>query len=350
MVRKPAKRTTLMAKGPASPLDGIELLLADLDGVVYQGPSAIPYAVEGINRAALRCQVGYITNNASRTAASIAKHLSELGLSVSSDDVVTSAQAGVQLLRDLVPAGALVLVVGGEGLTAEVEKAGFAVTGAAVDKPAAVIQGFSPMVGWKQLAEASFALAADDDSEGIPWVATNMDFTIPVAGGIAPGNGTMVSAVHSAVGRLPVVAGKPERAIFDEAFTRFGTSKALFLGDRLSTDILGANRAGIASGLVLTGIDKAKQVLAVDKNSRPSYLFGDLRELHEPYPEAVESKDSATGDRLVTVGRAMVRLAGNVVSIAERGEREIDLLRAAAATIWGSGLAIYALDVARELY
>ncbi|MCU1525539.1 MAG: family hydrolase [Microbacteriaceae bacterium] len=329
----------------ATPLDGVDVVLADLDGVVYKGADAIPYAVESINALAGSRRVGYITNNASRTPASVAEHLSGLGLSVGPEDVVTSPQAAVRLLAGLVPAGSTVLVIGGDGLTSEVAMAGFSVTDSAEERPAAVIQGFAPEVGWTQLAEASFALQED-----IPWVATNTDWTIPVARGIAPGNGTLVSAVHTVVGRLPIVAGKPEVAIFEEAVRRFGASKALFLGDRLDTDILGANRAGIESALVLTGVDRAKQVLAADKNSRPTYILDDLRQLNEPYPTTEVSTDARTGDRIVSVGSSAVRLAGNVVSVERAGDRPVDLLRAASSAIWGSGLAIYGLEVAPALY
>lgn len=334
-----------------TPLAGVDLLLADLDGVVYTGAHALPYAVESINRAQQIMRVGYITNNASRTAESVAEHLCELGLTVVGDDVVTSPQAAIVLLEELVPAGSTILVVGGEGLTSVVEAHGFRVTRSAEDAPAAVIQGFHPSVAWTDLAEAAFALRAPaDGSPGIPWVATNTDWTIPQARGTAPGNGTLVSAVHTAVGRLPIVAGKPERAIFDAAVERFAASRALFLGDRLDTDILGANRAGIASALVLTGIDGPKQVLAADADSRPTLLLGDLRELFEPYPTPVEEADAATGDRLFRAAGAVVRLAGNVVTIDAAGDREIDLLRAGTAAVWGAGVPIYALDVDAGLY
>lgn len=326
-----------------TPLDGVDLLLADLDGVVYTGAHAIPHAVESINRAAAARRVGYITNNASRTASDVAEHLAGLGLTVVADDVVTSPQAAVRLLADAVPPGSTVLVVGGEGLTAEVVKAGFGVTGSADDSPAAVIQGFHPSVGWAHLAEASFALHT-----GIPWIATNTDWTIPVARGIAPGNGTLVSAVHTAVGRLPAVAGKPETPIFHEAITRFAGRQVLFLGDRLDTDILGANRAGIASVLVLTGIDRAKQLLAADRASRPTYILGDLRGLHEPYPEVVEER-FADSDRAISVGEARVRIRRNVITIEADGD-PMDLLRAGSAAIWRSGLAIYGLEVPEKLY
>lgn len=327
-------------------ISGVDLLLADLDGVVYKGPGAIPYAVECINEASRSLRVGYITNNASRTDASVAAHLTELGLTVAPDDVVTSPQAAVGLLHELVPAGSTILVVGGDGLIDEVTKGGFLVTRSALDSPAAVIQGFSPDLGWKDLAEAAFALNGDGVTVEIPWVATNTDWTIPQARGTAPGNGTLVSAVHTAVGRLPIVAGKPEVAIFTEAMQRFGASRALMIGDRLDTDILGANRAGIPSVLVLTGIDQAKQVLAAVPQERPTYILDDLRGLHEAYPETVTTEVGSAV--LTTVGTATVRREGTVLSL-EKGSG-VDVLRAGAAAIWNSGLAIYALDVPAELY
>ncbi|CAN5190460.1 HAD hydrolase-like protein [soil metagenome] len=320
-------------------------MLADLDGVVYKGADAIPHAIESLELAASTRRVGYLTNNASRTAATVAEHLSSLGLTVTAEDVVTSPQAAMRLLAALVPAGSTILVVGGDGLVDELGKAGFVVTRSALNDPAAVVQGFSPEVGWTQLAEASFALNADPE---LPWVATNTDWTLPLARGIAPGNGTLVSAVHTAVGRLPIVAGKPEIAIFEAAIARFGGRHPLFIGDRLDTDILGANRAGIDSMLVLTGIDGPRQLLAADAKSRPTYIVGDLRELHQPYPPTVETVDGA--DRLFTVGDAVVRLAGSAVTIDDAGRTRTDLLRAGTAAVWGAGVPIYGLEVEPGLY
>jgi glycerol 3-phosphatase-2 len=176
-----------------TPLDGVDLLLADLDGVVYRGDDAIPHAVESLNRVRASMRVGYLTNNASRTDATVAAHLTQLGLEVAPNDVVTSPQAAVRLLVDLVEPGSRILVVGGDGLVTEVERAGFTVVRSADDAPAAVIQGFAPHVAWTDLAEAAYALRAPDGTEGIPWVATNTDWTIPQARGTAPGNGTLVS-------------------------------------------------------------------------------------------------------------------------------------------------------------
>lgn len=328
----------------AGPLDGVDVVLADLDGVVYAGAGALPHAVPSLMRAREGRRLGYITNNASRTDASVAAHLSDLGLPTRPDDVVTSPQAAMRLLAERVAAGSTILVVGGDGLVDEVNKAGYVVTRSAEDAPAAVVQGFAPEVGWTQLAEAAFALKVPEEEGGIPWIATNTDWTIPQARGVAPGNGTLVSAVHTAIGRLATVAGKPEVPIFQEAVARFGAQHPLFLGDRLDTDILGANRAGIDSALVLTGIDRPKHVLAAPQGSQPTYILGDLRELHEPYPEV------KVVNGIATVRGASVAIDGPDVRIVSEGERPIDLLRAGAAAIWSTGRAIFGFRVPERLY
>ncbi len=319
----------------STPLDGADVLLLDLDGVVYRGRAAVPHALDAL--AAVRARgvrTGYITNNASRTAQDVAAHLAELGLPAETDDVVTSPQAAVRLLAEHLQPGARVLVIGGDGLTTVVEGAGFTVVTSADDDPVAVVQGFAPHLGWKDLAEASFALA--DPSR--LWVATNTDWTIPVDRGIAPGNGTLVSAVHAAVGRLPLVAGKPETPLFTTAVERFAARAPYFVGDRLDTDVAGANAAGMPSALVLTGIDGPKEVLSAPEKSRPTHLLADLRGLLEPYPETkVRGSD-------VHVGRAVARVEGVELRVVRAGE-PIDLLRAAAQAVWRSPVSAYALRI-----
>lgn len=334
----------LFSKKRPTPLDGVDVVLADLDGVVYAGPGALPHAVDSLNRVAESRRVGYITNNASRTDASVAEHLTSLGLEVTADEVVTSPQAAMRLLASLVPPPATLLIVGGEGLVVEAEKAGYRITRSADDAPDAVVQGFAPEVAWTDLAEAAFALKVPEEDGGIPWIATNSDWTIPRERGVAPGNGTLVSAVHTAVGRLATVAGKPEVPIFEEAMARFGATKTLFIGDRLDTDIMGAARVGIDSVLVLTGIDRPKHVLAAPEGSRPTYILSDLRELHEPYPDT-ERRGGA-----VTVNGASVRVVGGEVEILAEGSRHIDLVRAGATAIWESGTPIFVLNVPEQLY
>ncbi|WP_394941290.1 HAD-IIA family hydrolase [Psychromicrobium sp. YIM B11713] len=268
-------------------ISAFDALLSDLDGVIYAGPTAIPGAVDtlqSLHRAGLA--LGYVTNNASRTPAQVAQHLSDLGAPANAEQVFGSAQAGAALLAEQVSPGATVLVTGSQALIAEVKSQGLTVVSSADDRPDAVIQGFDPSLGWKDLAEASFAISA-----GAVWIATNTDLTIPQARGIAPGNGSLVSAVSNATGKTPIVAGKPQAAMFKLAARRLGASRPLMVGDRLDTDILGGNNAGMPTALVLTGIDSAWHALIARSAERPSYLLPDLPGLLKPYPDVLQQGD-----------------------------------------------------------
>lgn len=317
-----------------------DVLLSDLDGVVFEGAKAIVDAPETLNKLmAAGLPVGYVTNNSSRKPETIAGQLRGFGIETDPESIIGSGQTGVEILQTMIPAGSKVLVVGGEGLRARVEQGGFTVVSNSDDEPAAVIQGFDPSVAWTHLAEASYAI-----SNGAKWVATNQDWTIPREKGIAPGNGTLVSAVHTAVGHLPIVAGKPEPAIFETAVKHFAAQRALYVGDRIDTDILGANRAKIDSVLVMTGIATRKEVLAAKPGSRPTYIIETLAELMTEYdvPRVIK-RGFACRD-------AEVELLGNRIVVTHGDPKGIGALRAACAVIYGSATPIHGLDVEAELY
>jgi len=262
--------------------DGHDVLLCDLDGVVYAGEHAINGAVETLRELdALGVPVAYVTNNASRSPQSVAEHLNSFGLSVEGEQVLGSAAAGVSLLgEELQGRTARVLVVGSDHLRELVAGAGHELTESAAEGPEAVIQGFDPSVGWGDLAQAAFAIRA-----GARWVATNTDLTIPRAEGIAPGNGALVEAVARATGTLPVAAGKPEPVLFRMAAERLGGLRPLVIGDRLDTDILGGNRAGFDTALVLTGIDGRHAAQAAPSDHLPTWVLDGLPDLLQTPPE-----------------------------------------------------------------
>lgn len=320
-------------------IDKFDSLFLDLDGVVYRGAEAIDGAVEAINRAAsLGKKIAYITNNASRTPQAIAEQLNGYGLTVQPEQIIGSAAAGVRLLATKVPAGAKVLVVGGEGLRREVSDSGFELVEDASSQPDAVIQGFSKDIGWQQLAEAAFAIQA-----GALWVATNQDWTLPLERGIAPGNGTLVGAVHTAVGILPEFAGKPFRPIFDAALQQMQVQRPLMIGDRLDTDIKGAITAGIQSATVMTGVVGNKELLGAKTDERPNFVLTGMNDLFADYPEAKPTKHG------VRVGKSEVELLGDRVLLTAGHPATIDTLRAATNLIWTSGRPIYGLQVDAEL-
>lgn len=255
-----------------------DCLFVDLDGVVYRGPRPVTHAVSALN--AYPARKLYVTNNASRTPETVSDQLAGLGLRVGPDDIVTSAQAAATYLATLVPAGAYVLVTGGEGLVQAVRANGLCVTSHA-DEAQAVVQGYSPKLCWADLAEASYALA-----RGIPWVASNTDMSVPTARGIAPGNGTFVAAVASATGRTPEVTGKPHRPIMDLARQCSGAQMPLVIGDRLDTDIASAHAAGFDSLMVLTGVNTWQDLLDLPIDQLPTMVAPDLRVLNG-YSDAV---------------------------------------------------------------
>ncbi|MFD5791069.1 HAD-IIA family hydrolase [Streptomyces sp. NPDC127037] len=265
--------------------EAYDTALLDLDGVVYAGGHAIDHAVEALGTARDGgMHLAYVTNNALRTPAAVAGHLTELGVPAEPDDVITSAQAVARLVADQLPAGSRVLVIGGEGLRVALRERGLEPVESADDDPVAVVQGYGgPDMAWGRFAEASYAI-----NRGLPWFASNTDLTIPSARGIAPGNGAAVEVVRIATGAEPQVAGKPLPPMHRETVLRTGAERPLVVGDRLDTDIEGAFNGGVDSLLVLTGVTDAAQLVTAVPEHRPTYIDADLRGLLTGQPEVEE--------------------------------------------------------------
>jgi glycerol-1-phosphatase len=255
-----------------------DVALLDLDGVVYLGDLAVAGAAEAL-AAAGRLGLGrvFVTNNASRTPVAVARQLVSLGIPADADEIVTSAQAAAGRLAALLPVGARVLVVGGEGLVEAVRQRGLSPVPSADDGPEAVVQGFSPATTWQMLMEACVSVRT-----GIPWIVTNVDATLPTPRGEGPGNGALVDIVRTATGRDPdEVAGKPFAPIMAEARRRRLAERPLVVGDRLDTDIEAARAAEMDSLLVLTGVTGTAALLDCPPGRRPTYVAPGLAGLLE---------------------------------------------------------------------
>ncbi|MFZ2512598.1 MAG: HAD-IIA family hydrolase, partial [Gordonia sp. (in: high G+C Gram-positive bacteria)] len=257
---------SVAAAGAASLLESYDAVFLDLDGTLYEGHTALPGAAGIVGTGSY-----YVTNNASRSADEVVAHLAELGFAATPQQVITSAQVGARLVAERVPSGSNVLVVGAPALRALISENGLTPVSSADDEPAAVIQGHSPETGWAQLSEAALAIG-----RGARWIATNTDTTLPTERGLLVGNGSMVAAVASATGATPLVAGKPAAPIMREALARSNSRRPLMVGDRLDTDIEGANTVGIDSLLVLTGVTTPQTLLAAPTEQRPTYVAADL--------------------------------------------------------------------------
>ncbi|MGN6606597.1 MAG: HAD-IIA family hydrolase [Jatrophihabitans sp.] len=307
-----------------------DVALLDLDGVVYVGPDAVPTAPDALTAArAAGMRLGFVTNNAARPPQAVAEHLSRLGIRAAADEVVTSAQAAAHHLADQLPAGARVLVVGTTGLWEALRERGLTPVGTADGEVAAVVQGYSPDLDWKQLAEGSVAIR-----RGVPWVATNLDATVPSPRGPLPGNGSLVAALRHATGVTPTATGKPDPTMHREMVTRTRAEHPLVVGDRLDTDIAGAAAVGCASLLVLTGVTSAAGALAASAGQRPTFLGADLRALLEPHPPV--DVDGATA----TCRGWTAQLQGARVRLATSGDGRrdhLDAWRALCGVWWSKG-------------
>ncbi len=304
-----------------------DVALLDLDGVVYlaeQPVAGAPEALASARSAGMR--LAFVTNNASRTPEQVAELLQRVGVPAGADEVVTSAQAAAHHLADRLPAGATVLVLGTTGLIDAVTERGLRPVFSAEDDPAAVVQGFYPGIDWRALAEGAVAIR-----RGVAWLATNLDATVPSPRGPLPGNGSLVAALRHATGRTPDATGKPDPAMHAESVQRSGATHPIVVGDRLDTDIEGAQRAGCESLLVLSGVTTAEALLSAVAVHRPDYLGRDVTALLHSHPEV-----NSTGE-LVSCGAATVRTSGGALLLSGSRPDEDDGLnglRALAVAGW----------------
>ncbi|HEX6338679.1 MAG TPA: HAD-IIA family hydrolase [Jiangellaceae bacterium] len=303
-----------------------DVALLDLDGVVYVGAGAVQHAEPALAECRrLGMRLAFVTNNAARPPQVVAEHLSSLGVEAAPSEVVTSAQAAARLLAEMLPGGSRVLVVGGEGLIDALAERGLVPVAELADRPAAVVQGFHPDVGWRLLAEGSYAIAA-----GLPWVASNLDRTIPTPRGEAPGNGSFVEVLKLTTGRAPVVAGKPEPPMHREAVLRTGAKRPLVVGDRLDTDIEGARRADTDSLLVFTGVADPEEVVGAPAGRRPTYVGEDLRAL------LAAPGDVSVSEGAIRIGGWAAAVVAGRLSIEQTGDEaaRLDALRALCGAAW----------------
>lgn len=328
------------SRAEGSLIEDFDGIVCDLDGVIYRGHQAMPYAVESLlSVLSSGVPVVYATNNASRSPDQVAAHLDALGLPGPGSRVITSAQAGARYLAQRCPGGSRVLAVGGPGVCLALKEAGLLPVSALAistpttgldEPPTAVLQGYGAEVAWTDLAEVAYAVQA-----GALWVATNVDDTLPTERGMAPGNGALVGAVRQAVNVAPVVVGKPHTPLFELSVSVLGTSidRTLAIGDRLDTDIKGATAAGMDSLFVFGGVHKWADVVGAEPAARPRYVATDLRSLHAAYAEPVQ--DLNTSRWVCGEAQAWVSAPGDLVLSATGALNE--RLRAALSALWYAG-------------
>ncbi|MET0525518.1 MAG: HAD-IIA family hydrolase [Nocardioides sp.] len=293
----------------AQPLvDAYDLAMFDLDGVVYIGEDAVPGAPAHLARAReLGVHLAFITNNASRPPEAVVEKLAGVGVEASVADVVTSAQAAARVLSERYGADALVAVLGAAGLEEALRAEGLEPVAVSDERAVALVTGYGPDVVWRDVMRAAVRVR-----DGLPWVASNADLSLPTPFGQAPGHGVMVELLERFSGVRAVVAGKPQRPLLDETVRRVGGEHPLMIGDRLDTDIEGAHEAEVDSLLVLTGVTGLVDLAAAGPRLRPTYLSADLAGLFEAHTAPEQDGDGWTsGGWRATVADGRLEVSGD---------------------------------------
>jgi len=269
------------------------LLLVDLDGVVYRGTEPVPGVARVLaDRADLGDDVVYVTNNSMHYGADYQARLAGMGAPVSPRTVVSSARATAAYLREHDPGIRRVLVLGAAGLERELRDEGYDVVTAgaaatraaqegldgfaAAGRPDAVVVGLDPNLTYLRLAVASDCIRA-----GAHFIATNRDPVYPTERGVRPGAGSLVIALETATGVVPVSIGKPAPYLLEAAAAAVGRSaaEAVMIGDNLATDLAGARAVGARSVVMLTGVTTLAEVEALPPDARPTAVAADADEL-----------------------------------------------------------------------
>jgi 4-nitrophenyl phosphatase len=251
-----------------------------MDGVLWHGDEPLPGLVGFFEvLRALHLPFVLATNNASLTAEQYVLKLAKMGVVVSLEEILTSGMATASYLAERYPAEQTrVFVIGSHGATQPLIERGFTLTGLYETGPEQgadlVVSGLDRQLSWDKLATAALNIQA-----GAAFFGTNGDVTLPTEQGCVPGNGATLAALKAATGVVPIIIGKPEPVLYQQALAllHLPPEQTLAIGDRLDTDILGAVRAGIPSLMVLSGISTLEDIDAVDY--APTWVMQDIQEL-----------------------------------------------------------------------
>jgi 4-nitrophenyl phosphatase len=255
-------------------LHTVDNLLIDMDGVLWRGDKPMPGLADFFALLRKR-EIGFVlaTNNASRTNDHYIQRLADYGITLSPDEVITSAQATAGYLAERSAPGTPVYYIGEEGLGIALRTAGFRLVDDD-ETPKYVVVSWDRQLTYAKLAQATVYIY-----DGAAFIATNPDLTWPSERGQLPGAGAILAALQAATGVDPIIIGKPSPLMLKIAMGRIGASDrtTAMLGDRLETDILGGQNAGLTTILVLSGIT-TMEILA-DSSIQPDLVFDDITAL-----------------------------------------------------------------------
>jgi 4-nitrophenyl phosphatase len=249
-------------------------LIIDMDGVLWQGDTALPGLHEFFDTLKQR-QIKFVlaTNNNTQTSDGFVQKARRMGVAVLPEQVVTAAIATVHYLRLTYPPGSRIYVVGEAPLKGLIAEAGFTLADTDVS---AVVATMDRQLTYEMLKRATLLIRG-----GADFIGPNPDAAYPTPEGIVPGGGSILAALSVSSGCQPLIMGKPESWIFKIAMERMqlNAEEVASLGDRLETDIAGGQRLGIKTILVLSGIASLTDLTS--SPIQPTWVFPGIKEFAE---------------------------------------------------------------------
>lgn len=267
-----------MTDFPSLDLRGVRGVLFDIDGVIYVGTRLLPgvqQMFDYLERTGRKWLC--ITNNAGKTPAQFVEKLTEMGIRARPDQILGSAEATASWLAEQIehhgwPRGKIIMV-GQDGLRTALKLKGFEITTEPLDATY-VVAGINFELTYEELARAALAIR-----HGARFIGTNSDRSYPSERGLLPGAGSILALLAAATDVEPIVIGKPNRGMYDQAIRRLGTQpeQTMMVGDRYDTDIAGALTIGMPTTGVLTGVSSRHDF---ESAPRPPHIIAtDLPEL-----------------------------------------------------------------------
>lgn len=254
-------------------MEPVEAIISDMDGVLWRGAQPLP-GLGALFNLMFGRGIDFVlaTNNSRNTPLDYARKLADMGVGgIQPEHIVTSGTATVDYLRSQYRAGTRMYAVGGHGLKQLLVQAGFNLVESEAEL---VVCGIDFDLSYDKLKTATLLIRA-----GARFIGTNPDSSFPSPEGLVPGAGSILALIEAASGCAPTIIGKPERGMFEAALRRLGTlpEQTLMIGDRIGTDIAGAQALGIKTALVLTGVEDEASLRA--SAVQPDAVYAGLPEL-----------------------------------------------------------------------
>lgn len=226
-------------------------ILFDMDGVLYEGDSAIAGAAEAITW----CRTQeiphlFLTNTTSRPRCDLVAKLERMGIAAGMEEILTPPVAAARWLQGN-DSGPVALFV--PDATREEFSGLPAVDSEYAGHPGAVVIGDLGQRWNFDLLNQAFRLLTMEPRPHL--VALGLTRYWRAADGLRLDVGPFIKALEYAAGVNAVVLGKPAAPFFATALSLLGTSAAdtWMIGDDIRTDIEAAQRAGLRTLLVRSG-------------------------------------------------------------------------------------------------